>query len=89
MAQYWAKSKNCKSTNTELTKKITDLVDNARLLGYEIRDLCDGTGRSSSAGSVRSGSSKTQNYTSDLLAFWQEFDRLFKEKQRFEKRTIN
>ncbi|CAG8469976.1 8265_t:CDS:2 [Paraglomus brasilianum] len=49
-------------------------------MGYEVRDIKNGVGsRDSNFGS--------RDYTGDIQTLWQDFDRLFKEKRRLEKRT--
>ncbi|CAG8552694.1 7365_t:CDS:2, partial [Ambispora gerdemannii] len=82
-------SKSGKPANTELLQKINDLDRNISLMCYEVRDIKNGVGsRDSNSGSRRSGSNRTpQDYTGDIQTLWQDFDRLFKDKRRLEKRT--
>ena len=57
-------------------------------MDYEVRDIKNGVGsRDSNSGSRRSGYRTPQDYTGDIQTLWQDFDRLFKEKRRLEKRT--
>ncbi|CAG8577555.1 12800_t:CDS:2, partial [Ambispora gerdemannii] len=83
------RSRRNSSANTELLQKINDLDRNISLIGYEVRDIKNGVGsRDSNSGSRRSGSNRIpQDYTGDIQILWQDFDRLFKEKRRLEKRT--
>ena len=83
------RSRRNSSANTELLQKINDLDRNISLMGYEVRDIKNGVGsRDSNSGSRRSGTNRTpQDYTGDIQTLWQDFDRLFKEKRRLEKRT--
>ncbi|CAG8661880.1 14793_t:CDS:1, partial [Acaulospora morrowiae] len=83
------RSQRNSSANTDLLQKINDLDQNISLMGYEVRDIKNGVGgRDSNSGSRRFGSNRLpQDYTGDIRTLWQDFDRLFKEKCRLEKRT--
>ncbi|CAG8599683.1 11968_t:CDS:2 [Diversispora eburnea] len=67
-------------------KSISDLSEIVKYLAYDIREVRDGTARSSN---VRSNTSKSpQNYTSTIFELWEDIDALFKEKKTHEKQSM-